>query len=76
MNNYKYLGHDFEYARYCVRAEPNHVFEYEKTAFELADEVNGDVVELYSTSLIQLTFVTEDECDFIGYGVIKDGELL
>ena len=76
MNDYKYLGYDFEYARYVVRAEPNHVFEYEKTAFELAEEVNGEVVELYTTSLVQLTFVTEDEAEFIGYGVIKDGELL
>ena len=76
MNDYKYLGHDFEYAQYVVRAEPNHVFEYEKTAHCMADEVNGEVVELYTTTLVQLTFVTKEETEFIGYGVIKDGELL
>ena len=76
MVEYKYLGHDFEYAKYCVKAEPNHVFEYEKTAYRLADEVNGEVVELYTTHLWEINFVTEDECEFIGYGVIKDAELL
>lgn len=48
----------------------------EKTAYELADKINGEVVELYTTSLVQLTFVTKEETEFIGYGVIKDGELL
>lgn len=76
MNEYKFLGHDFEYGRYAVRGEPNHVFEYELTAHELADEVNGEVVELYNTHYVNLTFVTEDDCEFIGYGVLKDGELL
>lgn len=72
----KYLGCDFGYEKYVVRGEPNHVFEYEKTAFEMAEETDGEVVELYITSYVQLTFVTEDECEFIGYGVLKDGELL
>ena len=76
MSDKKYLGHDFEYPRYAVNGEPNHVFEYEKTAFELADKVDGEVVELFYTSLWCVNDATEDKAKFIGYGVLKGDELL
>lgn len=76
MNDYKYLGFDFDYPRYVVKGEPSHVFEYSKTAWDLADTVGGDVVELYSTSLYNIQFASLEDCTFIGYGVLSDNELI
>ena len=60
-----------------VNAEPKYVFEYEKSAWELATEVDGEAVKLYYTSRVHLTFAEENDMECIGYGVIdKDGELI
>lgn len=76
MKDYRLFGHDNDYPQYIVDYEPNHVFEYAKTANELAMETDGDVVELYTTSLYISTFATEDDVEFIGYGVMVDDELI
>lgn len=59
-----------------VNYEPEHIFEYVDTAFSYAYKVGGHMVELYYTSKTHLWNVSEDECEFIGYGIMKDGELI
>lgn len=73
---------DYKTLDYCgihevlVNAEPLYVFEYEKSAWEFLEEVDGeDVAKIYYTSRVQL-WGNEDTGRFIGYGVIKDGELV
>ena len=63
-----------EYDEVITRENPYNVFEYEKSAFELAEELGeGEVVKVYTTHLIHLWNAdpdNEDDCDFMGYGVL------
>ena len=76
MREYKCLGSEHGYSRYIVTAEPNHVFEYMTSAIGFAREVDGEAVGLLLTSFWNLMGATEKDAHFIGYGVMKDGELL
>ena len=73
---------DFKYGDCCgiqeviVNSEPNHVFEYEKTANRFADEVDGTPVAIYYSSKTHLWACEDNDLELIGYGVEKDGELL
>lgn len=59
-----------------VNGEPNHLFEYEKTAYELAEKVDGEVVAVYYTSMYWLRDADYENSEHIGYGVLSDGELI
>ncbi len=71
---------DYKTLDYCgihevlVNAEPRYAFEYEKSAWDLCEKIDGeDVAKVYYTSSVYLS--SEDTGRFIGYGVIKDGEV-
>lgn len=64
------------YQKVVINEDPIYVFEYSKTACELADEVNGEVVVLHYSHLYILSYECEEDAEYIGYGVVKDGEVL
>lgn len=62
-----------EYDAVLISGDSLNIFEYEKSASEFLDEskVNGEVVEVYYSSLVNLAFADVDEDgEFAGYGVL------
>ena len=60
-----------EYNQVLTNGDSRNIFEYEKNAFELAEKVDGEVVEVYTCSLVNLVFAdVEDDGCFEGYGVL------
>lgn len=58
-----------------IRGDSLNIFEYEKTAFEFLEEqgedFDGEVVEVYYCSLVNLTWANvEEDGRFAGYGVL------
>ena len=61
----------FEYDKVISRGCSLNVFEYVENAHALAKKVGGEVVEVYSTYLVNLVFADVDEdCEFDGFGVL------
>ena len=56
--------------------DPNYIFEYPISAFEIANELKGEIVALHYSSDYILSEDSIDNCEYLGYGIIKDGEVL
>lgn len=69
----KVIPTGLEYDQVLINGDSRNIFEYEKSAFELAEQIGSDaeVVEVYYCSLINLAFADVDEDgEFAGYGVL------
>lgn len=67
------IGTGLEYDAVLIRGDSRNIFEYEKSAFEFLEEskTDGEVVEVYYCSLVNLAFADLDEDgEFAGYGVL------
>lgn len=60
-----------EYSQVLIRGDSRNIFEYEHNAFDLAEKENGEVVEVYYCSIVNLAFASvEEDGKFAGYGVL------
>lgn len=69
------LNQGIESTQALIRGDSLNIFEFEKTAFEFLEEkgedFDGEVVEVYYCSRVNLTFANvEEDGQFAGYGVI------
>lgn len=71
--NIRVIPTGLEYDAVLISGDSRNIFEYEKTAFEFVDEnkIDGEVVEVYYCSLVNLNCADVDEDgEFAGYGVL------
>lgn len=71
--NIRVIPTGLEYDAVLISGDSRNIFEYERTASEFIDEnkIDGEVVEVYYSSLVNLAFADVDEDgEFAGYGIL------
>ena len=70
MISCKVIDECHEYQIALVNADTNNIYEYNNNAHTIADEIKGEVVEVYQTPYYHIDKKDFEESEFIGYGIL------